>query len=242
MKNVVNDTCEVIFRRLSDGYQVATTEAQLASISQSAQEDQIRGGIGNGVIATIRSAKDVQLTVRNALFDHDWLSMSQGTAFQNGSVVVTDHEEGVLTDNAGSLEYTLVGTPSTNADVWVEDTTGSKLEATYSSGTVTVTDTNAQAGDTVIVFFEKDATGDILNIDADKFSEAWSVEYHTVEYSAETNKVVKDLYFKFGNVTPSDNFDLSFENGNAIAPELNFTAKKPVGSQTIGQIIEVDRP
>lgn len=243
MKTVVNDTANVVFTRKSDGQVIFTGETQLASISQSVQEEEVRGGIGNAVLAVIRSEKSIELTVRNALVDSRWLAMSQGVSFVSGSAVIFTTEESTITDNAGVLEATITGTVSTGGKVSVESKEGEELESSYSGTgtTVTITDVDATAGDKVTVIYQTDVTGDVLNIDAGSFSEAYSVEYHTVEYSPETDTIVKDLYFKFENVTPSDNFDLSFESGTAITPELSFTAKKPIGSDTIGQIIEVAR-
>lgn len=243
MKTIVNDTADVVFKRKSDGHIIFTAESQLASISQSVSEEKIKGGIGNKDIAVIRSEKEIELTVRNGVFDREWLAMSQGVAWVNGTATIYHKEENTIVNNTttSTLEVTLTKTVSTGGDVRLYNTEGTELEITVSGSVVTVTDVTASAGDKVIAVYQIDVTGDTLQIQSDTFSEAYEVEYHTIEYSPETNRVVKDLYFQFDSVTPSDNFDLSFESGSAITPELNFTAKPSIGSNLIGKVVEVPR-
>lgn len=241
-KTYIADTCDVVFRRKSDGHAVFTAEAQLASIAQSISEEIIRGGIGNKPLYTVRHSKEVTLTVRNATFDLEWLAMTQGVSVTNGSVEVNEVEKGLtVVDNAGTLEVMLTGTPA-GTTATVINKNGESEQATITGNKVTIPTGHAAANEKVDVIYKKSVTGDIVTLDASKFSENYEVEYRTIEYDAETNKVVKDIYFQFDNVIPSGSFDMSFENGSALTPELTFNAMADSATNQIGRIVEVARP
>ena len=78
-KYIIHDTCDVIFEEIGTGGKViATTEAQLASISQTVDEQEVRGGIGGAQVAEITSQKTIEASFRDALFSMDYLEMTQG--------------------------------------------------------------------------------------------------------------------------------------------------------------------
>ncbi|MED3562249.1 hypothetical protein [Bacillus xiapuensis] len=241
MKTLINDTADVVFKRKSDGHLIFTAEAQLASISQQIQEDKLKGGIGNKTISLLRSDKEISLKVKNALFDLDWLSMTQGVAVAEGTVNVYEREENLaVTDNAGTLQVTITGTP-VGTTVSVINAKGESEQATVATKVVTVPTGHAAKGEKVAVVYQKSVTGNIVSLDSKKFSEQYAVEYHTIEYDPATNLVIADLYVQFDSVLPSGSFDLSFENGNALSPELDFTALTSTANSEIGRVIEVPR-
>jgi hypothetical protein len=242
MRTLINDTANVVFKRKSDGHVIFTAEAQLASISQQISEEKLKGGIGNRTIALIRSDKEVQLQVRNALFDFDWLSVSQGVAVQeDGAATVWKREDSLqVVDNAGTLEVTIKGTPVGNT-VRVINAKGEAEASTETTKKVAVPVGVAVEGERVSVAYQEDVVGNILTMDSQKFSEAYEVEYSTIEYNPETSQVVADLYIQFDHVIPSGSFDLSLENGSALSPELSFEAMTTGTSTEIGRFIEVER-
>lgn len=236
MRTIINDTCEVLFKRKRDGKVVFTADAQLASLSQSVTEEKIKGGIGNRTIALLRSEKEIELQVRNATFDLEWLEMTQGVEVEDDTVTVYKKEE--TTIDATNMAP-ITGTVVNGGDVQVLSEKGVNLEATYDGSDITVA--GAAEGDKVAVLYQTEVTGKSISFDSEKFAENYHVEYRTIEYDADTNKVVNDLFFIFNNVTPSGQFDMSFENGSAITPELNFTALNEGQSSEIGKVVEVPR-
>ncbi|PGZ96947.1 hypothetical protein COE51_16380 [Bacillus pseudomycoides] len=238
MKTIINDTADVVFRRKRDKFIIFTAEAQLASISQKVQEEKIKGGIGNKTIASLKSEKEIELAVRNAVFDRAWLEMAQGVEFTSANnVLVYKKEETVVTGGKITTKGTIDGS------LQVTEKTGKVLVATKDdTKPKEITVTGAKDGDMLNVLYQTSVSNaDVLEIRGDTFSEAYEVEYHTIEYNPETNKVAKDIYFQFDKVSPSDAFDMSFENGKPLAPEFKFTAMSPLGSEVIGRVIEVDR-
>lgn len=123
-KNIVNDTCEVTFTRVSDGAVIFTGEAQLASVAQKITETPIRGGIGNPVIANLKSDKEVDLQVRNAVWDTKWMEMVNGVIFDTKSATVYKKEAGLVctggTFEVASLSVSGSATASGNVTVTLD--------------------------------------------------------------------------------------------------------------------------
>lgn len=245
MKTIVADTCDVVFKRISDGKVLLTAEAQLASVTQSIQEEKVKGGIGNKDIAILRSEKEVSLKVRSAMFDSDWLEMVSGTTYSQETHTIHKKEEGlVVAKKLSNFEVKIKGTPKPTGKVYVFDSKGVQQVLNASdivAGVIIVTIPNIKEGSIVTALYELEATGQSLTIDATKFPSKFRVEYHTIEYDADTNEVVNDLYWIFNGATPAGNFDYSFESGSAITPEIDFTALAPIGSNEIGKVVQVPR-
>ncbi len=243
MKLLVIDTCDVVMKRKRDGHIFVTAEAQLTSISQTLGiNEKIYGGIGNKPLAVMKGQKEVSSTLRNAFYDQEFLSLTQGVSIDEGkSVTVKKTEKDlVVTDNAGSLEVTITGTPD-GTTAYVRNTKGQIEEATIATNVVTVPEGHAVAGERVSVTYDSTITGDVVELDGEKFAEAYELEYHTIAYDPDTNAVVKDIYIQLDHVIPIDEFELSLENGTAIAPEVNFECLNAPNSTSIGRIVEVDR-
>lgn len=243
MKLLVIDTADVVMKRKSDGHVFVTAEAQLTSISQTLGiNEKIYGGIGNKPLAVMKGQKEVTSTLRNAFYDQEFLSLTQGVAIEeDGSATVHKTEKSLtVTDNAGSLEVTITGTPI-GGTVYIRNAKGELEAATATTGKVVVPEGHAAKGEIVSVTYQAAVTGNVVELDTEKFAEAFTLEYHTLAYNPDTNKVVKDIYIQLDHVIPNDEFELSLENGNAIAPEVNFECLASPNSTSIGRIIEVDR-
>ncbi|MGD6876773.1 hypothetical protein [Bacillus infantis] len=243
MKLLVIDTADVVMKRKSDGHVFVTAEAQLTSISQTLGiNEKIYGGIGNKPLAVMKGQKEVTSTLRNAFYDQEFLSLTQGVAItEDGSATVHKTEKSlVVAENAGVLEVTITGTPIGDT-VYVRNAKGELVESTVTTGTVAVPEGHAVKGEIVSVTYQSEVTGNIVELDTEKFAEAFELEYHTIAYDPDTNKVVKDIYIQLDHVIPNDEFEMSLENGNAIAPEVNFECLSAPNSTNIGRIIEVDR-
>lgn len=242
MKLLISDTADVVMKRKSDGHVFITAESQLSSISGTLGiNEKIYGGIGNKSLAVMKGQKEVTSTLRNAFYDQEFLSLTQGVAIEvDGTATVHQTEKGLtVADNAGTLEVTIENTTATT--VHVRNAKGEVEEATSATGTVTVPVGHAVEGEIVSVTYQESVTGDIVELDSEKFAEAFTLEYHTIAYDPDTNKVVKDIYIQLDHVIPNDEFELSLENGTAVAPEVNFECLAAPNSTSIGRIMEVDR-
>lgn len=218
----IMDVCDVTFTRKSDGHVVFTSEAQTSTISQTVDEEVIQGGIGSRPIYTIRSGKTVELTVRNATFDLEWLAMTQGVKINdNEEFIVKKKTEGTLAEG-GTIDA-----PENVAEggtIHVLNKDRKSIEVEPADGIITVDADFAGEGDKIQIVYDALVTGETVEMRADSFAEKYEVQYNTVVYDAETEAHVKDLYVEFYEVSPSSAFDMSLENGTAFTPELTFTA------------------
>jgi len=183
MKTIINDTCDVIFKRVSDGALVFTGEAQLASVTQKITETPIRGGLGNPIIANLKSDKEVDLKIRNGVWDTKWLETVNGTSFNAKTATVYKKETDLLCTGGafevaslavsgtatatGNVTVTLNGVSKTVA-VTIGDTStiiASAIRNTVFTGwttggtTSTVTFTSTVKGAMVDALYSVGATG-----------------------------------------------------------------------------------
>lgn len=228
----VIDVADVTFKRKSDGHIVFTSEAQMSSLSQTVDEEAIQGGIGSKTLYTVKSNKQMELSVRNATFNLEWLAMTQGVKVEDGGVatVMKDYTVDVAEGAAA------VDAPDGTVTIVNEDKESQTAEA--SSGSVTIPAEFAADGESITVIAEEEVIGKSVEIRSDKFSEKYEVQYKTIVYDNSTDKHVHDLYINFYEVSPSSAFDLSLENGTAFTPELTFTAMANKQSE-IGKMIQV---
>ena len=239
---VIMDTVNVFLKRKSDNHIVAKTRTQMGSISQTVSSEKLYGAIGNQTVAILETQKEVSLSYRNALWDLEYLSMTQGVAVkENEAVTIKKTEKLPVVDNSGTLQVTVTGTPVDNAVV-VFDLDGSQQEVAATSKVAVIpTGFDAGEGDTVQVVYDVAATGDVVTFDSAKFSELYEIEMATIAYDPATMQVVKDVYIQFDQVKPSGEFEMSFENGTALTPEITLEAMTPDGTTEMGRIFTVDR-
>jgi|SRR5699024_1442371 len=232
MPKFIMDVADVTFKRKSDQHVVFTSEAQMSSLNQTVDEETIQGGIGSRSIYTIKSNKQLELTVRNATFDLEWLAMTQGVKVnESGTATVMKQYSGTVESGAVAIE------PTVSGEVSILNKDRRSKTATATAGSVTVDAEFAADGENVDVIVEEEVTGRSVQMRADKFAEKYEVQYRTVVYDAETEEHTDDLYIQFYEVSPSSSFEMSLENGAAFTPELTFTATANKSSE-LGQMIQ----
>lgn len=231
----IADVADVVFRRKRDGHVVFTAEAQLAGISGAEESEGVRGGIGNQLLYTIRHSKETTLTVRNATFDLEYLSMIHGVSIEeNGKAQVTVVERDLIVQGG---KVSIKDTPVDNK-VRYKNKENKFVDGTVSGKEVTVQGFND--GEKVTVEYKKEVTGRKIILDASKFSETYEVEYRTIEYDVETETHIKDIYFLFYNASPAGEYEINLEAGTAFTPELSFNVKTDPVTKKVGEVIEVD--
>lgn len=228
----VIDVADVTFKRKSDGHIVFTSEAQMSSLSQTVDEEAIQGGIGSKTLYNVKSNKQMELSVRNATFNLEWLAMTQGVRVEEDGVAT------VLKDYSGVVKDGAVKTDAPDGEVTIVNEDKESVKAEASEGSVTVPAEFAKDNEDVTVITEEEIIGKTVEIRSDKFAEKYEVQYKTIVYDNETDEHVHDLYIYFYEVSPSSAFDLSLENGTAFTPELTFTAMANKNSE-IGKMIQV---
>ncbi|HLG28299.1 MAG TPA: hypothetical protein VI423_10980 [Paenisporosarcina sp.] len=237
---VVMDTCNLFLKAKSDGATIMSTTLQLASISQSITDERLKGGIGNGTLAILSTDKELTVNTRDALWNMDYLAMSQGVKVNASGAATIRKTETVVVVGTTTLTATVVGTPTGTTATYI-DKDGSQKSGTVSAKVVTLTGGTFTAGEFVTVFYDASVTGEMVVFDSKTFSEKYSLELQTIAYDVASNIVVKDIYIQFDEVKPEGNFEMSFEAGSAISPELSFMVLTPQSSSVMGRIISVNR-
>lgn len=234
---VIQDTCDVVITDLATGKVAANTYMQMSSLEGTISEEDLRAGIGNGKIFKIRSEKDINLSFRSAVYDNEWLAMTQGVQVNTKTIEVTRAERHVIKGGKIKVQGTPVGNTVTlaDADGSTEDAAATTKEVTIPVG-FTLTD-----GDDIVVTYKEEVTGDGIEFDAAKFSNKYKVEMRTIAYDLNTAEVYSDIYFIFPETLPSGDMSFSFEAGSVITPEISFSVLQPKGSTVMGEMVDVPR-
>lgn len=233
----IADVAEVIIEDKDSGDVAFIGHGQVSGLTGSEEEEKIFGGIGNKHVYSIRHSKELELNITNATFDLEYLAMTQGADIENETSTIVSYEKGLKVEN-GKVEL-----ENKDIDGDVKIRFGRKtIEATAANGVVEIpSDANIDDGAEVGVAYYHDVEGETVILDAEKFSKNYRVTYRTIVYSVDTNKVVADLHFVFPNASPSGEYEISLENGEAYTPELNFSAMAERNSSELGRIIQVPR-
>lgn len=237
------DVAKITITDLETKKITATATATTSSINATLNEELLRAGWGGGVVATINSERNVELSFTDIFFSMDYLSMTAGSEVEEDAVgTVVDSFEGIVGGTAPSLTVDMPAGVTVTEAIFV-DKDGSQSPVTVVTGKVEVPNlSDAKLGDTVTIFYSKEVTGQKVSIDAQKFPKYVSVQYHTRAFDSEKNTVVKDIYIQFDKVKPSGNFNLDLAVSTAANTELTFTAmNKSSGDTEMGRYFAIDR-
>jgi len=225
------DTADVVIEDNKTGEVFASTTMQLAGLSGTNATEELRGGIANKVLAILKTDKTLDLTLRDALFNTFYLRAAQGMEIEaDGTTTVTYAETLSVVDGAVTPTRTPVG------DISYVNDAGETVTAVAEGGAVTVAETTGQTK----VYYDVDVTGDTMTFEADKFSRNYKITLRTIAYDPAEMSVEKEIFMIFDNCSPTGDFDMSFEAGTAISPEITFSVLAPQGGNEMGRLIIAD--
>lgn len=241
----IQDVAKVKFISKATGNVVGVGYAQTAGFEISAEQTEVRGGVGNPVAYVIKSSKSINLNVTSATFKPEFIALTQGTSFEDNKTanIWDSFFATVATDGADLTIAIPTELQSLSlATVRVEDTKGKQLDLPVAGNEVEIPSTlSAAAGDEIEVFYLKSVTGRRIQFKADSFSEKVEVQFEVPCYDRETETIVSDLYYTFYEASPSSNFSLTLQAGEALTPELSFIVTAPKGSSVLGEMLDVPR-
>ena len=238
-KTVIQDVAEVIITDKVTGKRVITAEAQLSGISQAISEEDLRGGIGNKRVFLIRSDKTIDLSIRSATFDSEYMAMTQGVVIkEDDTAELIRYEELTVKDSKVTIAkeavegtVQIMNAKGVYEEVEAGDVTGKE---------VSVSADLAKDEEVVSVTYRFETDARSLAFDATKFSSKYEVQYRTIQYDLDTAKVHSEIYFVFYEAIPSGAFEMSLENGTVYTPEINFSVVAPKGDNVMGHYYEVE--
>ena len=238
MKLLTFDVCDLHMLRKSDGKKVLSTTAQMTSVEQTVNETRIKGGIGNKDVAIVRTDKEYNLSVSDALFDTDYFEISTGVAYSSKTREIYKMVKGLV---LASGAVVLPETPKDQNDVVLVNANNEQFAAVYEDTGKTATITGGVDGELYMAVYPIDVTGETLEIDATKFAQNYELQLNTIAYDPETNEVTQDIYWKFPKVLPESAFSISYEAGQNNTVDLNFKVLITPNTDIAGEVIHVDR-
>lgn len=242
MDLLIHDSCDVIAENKRTGQTFITAEAQLNSISQTLGIDEgVFGGIGVRQIARVRGQKEVTTSMRNALYNKEILAATQGVEVKEETIVIDKLKEGleVLSGEDGLLTVEF-NEELAEDTVTLRSENGAVKKVEAKDGVIEVPEDFANDGENISVAYKSEVKGQTVDLDAEKYSQAHKLTYHTIAYNRQ-NEVVKDIYIVLYHAIPSGEFEMALEMGEPIAPEIDFDILVDPGTSLMGKIIEVDR-
>lgn len=232
----IQDTADAVLERKSDKFVIATGTTQTVNLKQKVDEDTVKGGIGNASQFTIKSNKELEIQIEDALFDFQWLAATQGVKVVDDKLTVK-RTEIVEVEEGGKVTST---NSNLSGDKVVIDTYGKNIKVSFTGGKATDAGLEKQNGKNVTIVTEEEVQGEKISIRADRFAEKYSLQLFTYAYDQETESISKDVFLTFDNVTPSSEFDLKLKAGDPLTPELNLRATADPKTKEIGSWLLVD--
>lgn len=193
-----------------------------SNLSQTTEQLDFRCGIGNVLKAVLDTQKDITFTIQSEPHNSSFIEHQSGNAFQTGQTANVWKTEAVeAVDNIGTIEATITGTP-VGDEVFVTDANNKTYTATYSTGTVTITD--GVAGVIYnISYQEAEAGANVLTLSADTFAKARAVQLVGLMYDADGNPAA-NFYWNFPKAKPDGNLDLGYALATKANPSITFRA------------------
>jgi hypothetical protein len=233
---LMQDTLEVYLKDLDAGtayFFGLTTEGE---INQKIKQEMLKAGIGNKVVATVNSDKEMTFKVTTLFSNDSIIAMQVGKAMASGTATVQKSE--TLALSSGKLNLT--GTVKTGTtSCLVIDAQGKTYTNTIATNVVTVT--SGVEGALYTAIYPTDVTGTILDLDSESFPKNYAVELHTIGYNPDTNKVLVDIYWQFAKAIPNGSLQKAYKAGQSTGDDIEFTAQTPANSKSYGKYISIPR-
>lgn len=189
---------------ISDQGQVICQDRLTSSgIEISVDATEIRGGKGNGLIATVGGNKDLSITTEEPTFRIENLALQMGTEIKTGAGVAYKSKE--YTVSGGKI--TLDETPITNTVKVYGDEGEISVSSSVSGKDVTLNGKNGQKVK-VVYQYNTPATSDTIEINAKKFPTAKKIVLETIVIDSSENEVAT-LQLEIPKAKPDGSFSLS---------------------------------
>lgn len=235
MDNIfIQDVCEVYLKDTVSNTQYFFGLTTKTEITQKIKQDFLKGGIGNGIVGTVQSEKEITFKVTTLLHNDSLFEILNGSGFSSKSVVVQKNEKVKL----ASGKLTITGTPTGSTAIAI-DGEGQQFAGTYATGQVTIT--GGVEGEYYTVIYPSTVTAQVLTLDSKVFPKTYYVELHTIAYNVDTNQVTADIFWTFNKALPKGDLKAQYDAGKSNGDDVEFTALLPSGSTEYGTYVIVAR-
>jgi hypothetical protein len=243
MTKLIADVFDVILRDTATGDVVGTTTLTDAQIQAQVQENDVRAGKGNQLIATLHAQRDITIQLTDAEFKYDWLAKQLGQDVVTGAGVAYAMPKWYTVATAS---ITLDNTPNaTDNALAIYNSAGKRItgftvttdSVDFTAATPTVAD-----GESVEVRtykYDTDATTESISFDGSVFAKG--VECVLETWEIDENEVTTHLIqYQFTNAIPDGNFTFNTQSQKqAVTQQMNLKVVKPSNSNVVGQSLRI---
>lgn len=242
-RRLIADVFDAVFFQ-EDVVAFTSDTLQDGNIEVSVGETEVRGGKGNGKIATLHSGRDITVTLTDPVFKYSTLAMQLGQDIVTGAGVgyVMPKKYTVALDGA-DLKITLEKEPkdATKLKLSIDGTAlVVTTDYTLAGNVVTIIKVGVAEGDIVDVepyAYTTAVTSERIAIDDKTFAKGGKLVLQTIEIDTEENPV-SNLFYVFYSAQPSGNFSVNTASEReASATEIELTITKPDSGDEIGYIL-----
>ncbi|QSF43270.1 hypothetical protein [Paenibacillus tianjinensis] len=242
--SMICDVFDVVVIDNATGEVAGSTTLTSSNIAVEVQEQEVRAGKGNGLVAILHSARDINVECEDVSFKYDWMARKLGQTIVTGAGVayaMPDWYTVVMESSAKVI--TLPSTPTSIDTLAIFDKNGAKLvkttDYTLAAGKVTILKVDVAAGDQVEVRTYKYATPastETINIDSTSFPSGVTLVLDTIEIN-EDEEPLNRIQYTFPQAMMGGSFTVNTASErNAAAQNTTFRIVKPKNSKVVGTI------
>lgn len=242
MRFGMKEVCDVTFINLLTGKpELYLDTLKMTTVENTAETSYARGGKGNPRILGWDFNRESAITIQDALLSPVGLSMLSGNAIVKGSADIFCREVHTVT----ASKITLKHTPKTISAIY-ETTDGYEHgeEVTHSNVEGTVTLTNVEDGDKVIVYYtyESGANTTTVRITSDAFPGYYKIIGDTVVRNEATGKD-EPFQLVIPKAKLQANFTLTMQTeGDPAVFDFNLDVFKANDSTNMIEMIQYEEP
>lgn len=226
---------------------VASTTLQDSNIEVTLESNDVRGGKGNELIATLHAGRDITINLTDVEFNYEWLAMQLGQNIKTAAgVAYAMPKKYTVKDDSSTLIITLDEVPILDEDdepelLKIFDANGDEVTIADVTDNV-VTLTGVQDGDEVEVrtyTYATDEATETITIDNRKFAGKFICILETLQISNDEQPEFK-IQYQFDEVRPTGEFTIettSERTGSTQA--MTLRVMKPEGSSMVGRVLRI---
>lgn len=227
-QSIIYGIGEAVLTDLKDPNKIiGFSKLQNLTIDMSAETDEVRGGDDPYPITEFPRTNNITVTAQNALFDIDYMALSQGTKFETkASVDMTEFLNVVIpADGVVELEETPVD-GSVVIKGFTKDDTPAKGK--YSVNGKTITFHTDDANENINGIYKVKRTGNVKSVSGlkGKFPKPFKFTHRIPIYN-DANQIVQQMEFTIFKCKSDSNFNFDLAQQQAYAPQVSLKTLDP---------------
>jgi hypothetical protein len=215
----------------------ATTTLQNAQIQRQLQETEVRGGVGNKLLAQLYHTPSHTIQLEHTKFAYDWLARQIGSTITTGAGTAWKFLDSY---KVASAKVSLPETPTAVGDVIVKNASGQPVtgftlsgkDLDFTAATPKVTD-----GDELQITYQysTDPQTQTIVMDDSKFPKGAKLILETLEYDGNNNPLAL-IQVEYYSVVPDGQFTLNTQaQRQAVTQQMNLKVVS-VDGDVVGEI------